>query len=216
MTDAVQQRQTRRAVLARVAGAAAGGAALALGVPATASGDNGLAMTLGQVNTATAATSLTTAGAHGFACTTDGGDAFRGNSSAPNASGAFGAGSAATSFGVYGINLPTNGRAALGAPTAALWATQGGATWAMQVIGKVSLSRSGRATVKAGHASVDVDLRARGGLGGSPMAFATIQQYRVGIAVASVRANYPSAGRMRIYLTKAPSSSTKVAWMVLG
>ena len=83
---------------------------------------------------------------------------------------------------------------------------------ALGVNGKAHFSRSGRATVTAGHLSVTVTVH--GGLAGSPLCFANLRSYRSGVAVAAVRPNYPSAGKMRIYLTKAVSSSTSVAWIV--
>jgi hypothetical protein len=40
--------------------------------------------------------------------------------------------------------------------------------------------------------------------------------YRPGVHVAAVRANYPIAGKARIYLNRAVSSPTYVAWVVLN
>jgi len=39
---------------------------------------------------------------------------------------------------------------------------------------------------------------------------------RIGTYVVSVRPSYPSAGKPRINVDKAPSGPTKVAWLVLG
>jgi len=49
----------------------------------------------------------------------------------------------------------------------------------------------------------------------APRCFADLRSYRSGVAVAAVRSNYPSAGLMRINLTKTVSSATSVAWMVM-
>ena len=82
----------------------------------------------------------------------------------------------------------------------------------MNVVGKAHFSRSGKATVTAGHLSVTVTVR--GGLAGTPLCFANLRSYRSGVAVAAVRPNYPTAGKMRIYLTKTMSRSTSVSWIV--
>jgi hypothetical protein len=87
---------------------------------------------------------------------------------------------------------------------------------ALDVVGKARFSRSGRATVAAGRSYVDVDLRTNGGLAGSPLIFATLQSYRSGVFVAATRKNYPSTGKFRIYLNKAVTASTYVAWLVIG
>ena len=84
---------------------------------------------------------------------------------------------------------------------------------ALDVAGKAHFSRSGTATVTAGHKSVTVTVP--GGLTGTPLCFANLRSYRSGIGVAAVRSNYPSAGKIRIYLTRTVSSATSVAWMVM-
>jgi hypothetical protein len=87
---------------------------------------------------------------------------------------------------------------------------------ALDVIGKARFSRSGRATIGAGKRYVDVSLASKGGLGGTPLLFATLRTYRSGVYVAGVRPNYPSTGKFRIYLNKALSAATYVSWMVLN
>jgi hypothetical protein len=87
---------------------------------------------------------------------------------------------------------------------------------ALVVSGKASFSRSGRATIPAGAAYVDVDLRTRGGLSGTPLSFANLTTRRPGVHVETVRPNTPSVGKLRIYLNKAVPGSTYVAWVVLG
>jgi hypothetical protein len=43
-----------------------------------------------------------------------------------------------------------------------------------------------------------------------------MKAHRAGVYVAAVRPNYPSAGMFRIYLNKAVTSATNVAWLVLS
>jgi len=84
---------------------------------------------------------------------------------------------------------------------------------ALHVEGKIHSSRSGKATVTAGHRSVTATVP--GGLGGTPLCFANLSSYRVGVAVAAVRPNWPSSGKIRIYLTRVVTRSTSVSWMVM-
>jgi hypothetical protein len=86
---------------------------------------------------------------------------------------------------------------------------------ALKAYGKVQLFRSGRAWVRAGSRTVTVDLTSRSGLGGTPLCFANLMSYRSGVWVTVVRPNYPAAGRLRIYLNKAVTSRTSIAWLVL-
>lgn len=87
---------------------------------------------------------------------------------------------------------------------------------ALAVDGKAMFSRSGRATITAGAASVDVDLTTKGGLRGTPLCFANLTTRRSGIHVETVRPNFPSPGKLRVYVNKAVPGSTFVAWFVLG
>ena len=115
--------------------------------------------------------------------------------------------------GVYG--KATQGQGVRGEATNGIGvyatATTGTALW---VNGKAVFSRSGRATVASGHSYVDVTVT--GGLAGTPLCFANLMTYRSGVSVAAVRPNYPSTGKVRIYLNKAVTASTYVAWMVMG
>ncbi len=87
----------------------------------------------------------------------------------------------------------------------------------LRAAGRVQLpDRSGRATILAGKAYVDVDVRSRGGLAGTPLLFANLMTYRSGVHVAAVRANYPGSGRFRIYLNRAVAFSTSVSWLIIG
>lgn len=83
---------------------------------------------------------------------------------------------------------------------------------ALRVSGKAAFSRAGRARIAAGRSYVDVIVA--GGLAGSPVGLANLLTKRSGFYVAAVRPNYPSAGKMRIYLNKALGSATYVAYFV--
>jgi hypothetical protein len=85
---------------------------------------------------------------------------------------------------------------------------------ALRVEGRLSLKRSGSVTAAAGARRVDATVS--GGLPSGSMAFATLQGYQSGLAVAGVRLNYPSAGKLRIYFTKATTASIKASWLVVG
>jgi hypothetical protein len=81
----------------------------------------------------------------------------------------------------------------------------------LKVVGKARYNRAGKATVSAGKTSVDVTVA--GGIASNTIITATLQAYRTGVSIAGVRPNYPSAGKARIYLTKAPTTSTAVGWV---
>jgi hypothetical protein len=87
---------------------------------------------------------------------------------------------------------------------------------ALVVDGKATFSRSGRATIPAGADRVDVDVKPKGGLSGTPLCFANLQVRRAGVHIEAVRPNVPSFGKLRIYLNQPVPSSTTVAWIVLG
>ena len=84
------------------------------------------------------------------------------------------------------------------------------------VTGRARFDRSGLANVPKRRQYVDVTVP--GGLVSTSLVIATLQTYRPGVAVSSVRKNYPSAGKARIYLTKVASSSaaTSVGWIAIG
>ena len=85
---------------------------------------------------------------------------------------------------------------------------------ALAVSGRATFSRSGK--VNIGAASTSVDVTVPGGIASNAMAFAAMQYYRSGVYVAAARINYPTAGKLRIYLNKAPGSTTALAWFVFG
>jgi hypothetical protein len=87
---------------------------------------------------------------------------------------------------------------------------------AIRVAGKASFSRAGRASVPANRSYVDITVP--GGIVAESAVIATLQAQRGTACVTSVRLNYPSAGKARIYLNKVASTtaSTPVAWFVIG
>ena len=87
---------------------------------------------------------------------------------------------------------------------------------ALVVDGKARFSRSGRVNIPAGASRIDVDIKPLGSLGGTPLCFANLQTRVAGVHVEAVRPNVPSFGKLRIYLNKAVTASTPVAWVVLG
>lgn len=81
----------------------------------------------------------------------------------------------------------------------------------LRVNGRVQLvNRSGKASISAGRSSKAVSVS---GMTSGNYAFAVLNGNRSGIYV---RAVVPAAGKITIYLNKAVSSTTSVAWMVLG
>lgn len=85
---------------------------------------------------------------------------------------------------------------------------------ALAVTGRATFSRSGKVTVPVGVTFIDVTVP--GGLTTSAIAFATLQYLRSGVYVMGARPNHPSAGKLRIYLSKALATATPVAWFVIG
>jgi hypothetical protein len=214
MASGDDSRIGRRAVLGAALGGAAAAAAAVIAAPSSVLGLSGDPMTVGQGHSSTTVTSIECDGANAMSASSNAGDGFWGYSSADEKSGVYGNTGSTTGYGVFGRNLANAGIAALGAPEAALWAAQIGAPLALRVEGKASFSRSGRVAVAAGKSYRDVSVP--GQLSGTPLCFANLASYRAGVHVAAVRPNYPSSGKMRIYLNKAVTSPIDVAWVVLG
>jgi hypothetical protein len=216
--------RTRRALLAAAAGAAAAATATALSRPFEAAAAAGDPLTLGQSNESADPTTLdgqlvisgptaNTAqvpaveiAAHG---TGTGHMALRaisdiGTSVRAESFGPFGPNSAA----VYARAHEVNGHAVVAiAPAEGM---------GLLVQGRTHFSRSGQATVTAGKSYVDVDLSQKGGFGYPPLCFANLTTYRPGVFVTAVRPKYPVAGKMRIYLNRAVTRKSYVAWLVLN
>jgi len=87
---------------------------------------------------------------------------------------------------------------------------------ALAVAGRATFSRAGRASIPKGASSVDITVP--GGLASTAFVMATLQTHRSGAYVAAARPNYPSSGKVRIYLNKVASTtaSTPVGWIVIG
>lgn len=199
--------RTRRALLGAAIGAAVATVAGALGRPAPVRAGTDGDVVLGTMNESIYMTQIrNSSGNHAFEALSTYGTAARG--STVSGEGVFGAASG-TGTGVYGYAVQ-NGVAIHA------YAKSKAEGTALSVDGKATFSRSGRTTVSAGRYFVDVDLTAAGGLGGSPLILATCQSYRSGVYVAAARKNYPSTGTFRIYLNKAPTAATYVAWFVIG
>ena len=64
--------------------------------------------------------------------------------------------------------------------------------------------------------AVDIDLRQKRGLSGTPCCFANLMSYRPGVFVTAVRPNYPVVGKARIYLNRTVSANTYVAWLIVN
>jgi hypothetical protein len=208
--------RSRRAVLATAVGAAAAVAAATLSRPITATAASGDPLVLGQVNDSSDVTEVN--GPFVF----NGGEGTSLSAWANTSTAVYG--TSEKSLGVLGESHGGNGRDSAGLRG---WTDNiGGVGVAaentaegvgLQVYGKAQLlTRSGRTTIAAGRSYVDIDLRSKGGLTGTPLCFATLRSYRPGVYVAAVRANYPSAGKARIYLSKAVSSTTNLSWFVLN
>lgn len=80
---------------------------------------------------------------------------------------------------------------------------------ALRVNGKAHFSRSGKVLVGKTKKSVSVSLA---GVTSSSMILATIQANKLGLYI---RGAVPSANKFTIYLSKAPGTTVRIAWMVL-
>jgi hypothetical protein len=87
---------------------------------------------------------------------------------------------------------------------------------ALAVSGRATFSRSGRVSVPINRSYVDVTVP--GGLVSAANVLALLQVNRTGVWVTAARINYPTAGKVRIYLNKVASTTTttSLAWFVLG
>ena len=81
---------------------------------------------------------------------------------------------------------------------------------ALQVAGRARFSRSGRATIAAGHKSVTITMA---GVTTSSYVIATPQVNRAGVYVQSV---VPGTGRLTIYLNKTTTVSTVIGYLVIN
>jgi hypothetical protein len=204
--------RSRRAVLAAAAGAVAATAASAISRPAAMRAGTDGDVVLGAENTANTPTILRNPSGPALEAHTE---------RFPAAIAAYG-----DDIGTTGILAEgdRNGLIAGGGPTGsgvvAIAGREGNALtgdWgaAIDVRGPAIFSRSGRLTLAAGRSYADIDLRSKGGLWFTSLCFANLMSYRPGVHVAAVRANYPIAGKARIYLNRAVSNRTYIAWFVI-
>jgi hypothetical protein len=207
--------RSRRAVLAAAAGAVAATAASAItqptGVRAGVDGD----VVLGAENTANTPTVLRNPTGPALEAHTEGSPPL-------GAIAAYGDEIGSTAIFAQGDAVGLEARGGpQGSAVVAIAGREGTALtgdWgaAIDVRGPAIFSRSGRVTLSAGRSYADIDLRSKGGLWSTSLCFANLMSYRPGVHVAAVRANYPIAGKARIYLNRAVSSPTYVAWVVLN
>lgn len=207
--------RSRRAVLGAAIGGVAGTMAAALAQPLAVAAADGDPLILGQENSAASLTELAgrlTVVSNDRAAVTAISATLAVEGQSDTGTGVYGASDGAAGWstsGVHGHATRLGGNA--------VSATHANEGTALFVHGKVALeTRSGRVTIAASRTTVDIDLRAKGGLTGTPLLFANLMSHRPGVHVAAVRANYPVAGKARIYLTRAPASPTHVAWLVLN
>jgi hypothetical protein len=215
--------RSRRSVMAAAVGIGLAGAASALAhvTPATAADDD--TVLVGHSYTASSPTSISNEGATAIVGTSvTGVGIFAQSKSLPGDTAFQGKiGVRAQAFhdtGSIGVLAETtSGQAVRGvAMTSGVGGYFTSATGtALEVAGKAKLSRSGKARIAPGAASVYVTVP--GGLSGTPLAFANLLSYRSGVHVAAVSVS-ASTGKIRIRLNKVASSSasTYVAWMVLS
>jgi hypothetical protein len=219
MTADSSRLHTRRALLAGGIGGLAAVAASGLRPLPTVAGD-GEAMVVGGEYTADSVTKITT--------TEDNGVAIEGQS--PTGWGVVGRGDDSMFGGVYGRSTAgagvvgeggsgagvsgnsDSGTGVIGASNTGVGIYAASDGMALQVVGKATFSRCGKATIAKGRSYVDIWVP--GGLASNSVIHATLQTHRSGVAVAAVRKNYPVTGKARIYLTKVASttSSTYVGW----
>jgi hypothetical protein len=120
-------------------------------------------------------------------------------------------GSAPTGVGVLGQSTSA-GAGVRGTSTSGIGVHASAPTTgvALQVTGRAKFSRSGRATVSAGQNHRTVTLA---GVTTSSLVIATLRTRRTGVYVAAA---VPSSGKFTIYLNKAVSAATYVAYFVLN
>lgn len=107
-----------------------------------------------------------------------------------------------STFGVKGsVNSPSGVGGHFTAPTAGV---------ALQAVGRVKFSRSGKTLITAGHVKKTISLA---GVTSSSLVFAVLRTNRSG---RWVRAVVPAAGAFTIYLNASLASNAYVVWFVLN
>lgn len=125
-------------------------------------------------------------------------------------------GESAAGTGVQGISHGAAVAGVSGDATASdgvgVRATASGSGTALSVTGKMKFSRSGTITIPAGASSIT---KSGVTLNTGSFVLATLQAYRAGVAVAAVVPD-PVADSFTVYLTRAVTASTKVAWFIVN
>ena len=122
-----------------------------------------------------------------------------------------------TTVGVGTLGIATSGVGSRGQATSGVGVKAVATTGvALDVAGRAVFSRSGRASLAANAKYVDVTVP--GGLDSNANVLATLQIKRAKVHVLAARPNYPSAGKVRIYVSDVASTTeaTPIAWFVLG
>ncbi|HET7520330.1 MAG TPA: hypothetical protein VFK61_02200 [Candidatus Limnocylindria bacterium] len=101
------------------------------------------------------------------------------------------------------------------APTAqtGVWAGAERGRTALFVDGKMEMTKAGRTTFNAGTKTKTINVQ--GGVGVSAFAFAVLNSNRDGVYVRAVVPD-PAGDKIKIYLNRTVTKSTRCAWMVLG
>ena len=124
-------------------------------------------------------------------------------------------GQSASGKSVHGI--ATTGQGVVGEATTGAGVRAVATTgYALDVAGRMRFSRAGTVSLLANKTYVDVTVP--GGLSGTPQVFAMMEYGRSGAWVVAARPNYPTTGKIRIYMNKVASTtaSTPIAWFVAG
>jgi|GEM_PF-5543866 hypothetical protein len=124
-------------------------------------------------------------------------------------------GQSASGKSVHGI--ATTGQGVVGEATTGAGVRAVATTgFALDVAGRMRFSRAGSVSLLANKTYVDVTVP--GGLSGTPVVFAMMEYGRSGAWVVAARPNYPSTGKIRIYMNKVASTtaSTPIGWFVAG
>ena len=213
--------KSRRSVLVAAAGAVGAVALQAVGRPTPALAEGETVVVGGEYTTATSVTKITSTadivvmearnGSSGSAGV--GLRAHSNNGTAIQASSSNLTPAVRADTTIYGFH---NGSQLGHSPVVARFeATQQSSSFAsavaLQVIGKAEFSRSGVAVVPAGLSKIVVNVAQ---LTADSFALATLQQQRSGVYLKAVTKEL-AASTITIRLNKAPTSSTKVAWLVL-
>ena len=212
--DTTSVTQSRRRLL--TAAAAAGAAALAASLPGAekARATDGQAVAVGGSYSGTSLTELNVTGAGCLWVQSDAGYALHAVSTSgtgvqglsTSQSGVYGQSSSGE--GVHGESVTGDGVYGVSASGVGVHAAGNGI--ALQVEGKVRLSRSGRKAIASGHSSLKVTMA---GVTTSSYVVATLQTNRSGFYVQSA---VPASGSFTIYLNKAVPSPTYVGYLVIN